>query len=111
MLHDSIQPSGQHTGSAWVNFLHLAQRAPQTLLALWLDLTQLERLPGSPWSVSTLSVSFVVQRPPLDHSAQTSPRGSRSLCWTLLITPEFRVMVHGTAATSCLSLTLVLPTS
>lgn len=28
MLHDSIQPSGQHTGNARVNFLHLPPWVP-----------------------------------------------------------------------------------
>lgn len=80
MLHDSIQEvaaSSQHTGSARVNFLHIPQRVPQALLPLWLDLTPLEPLPGDLWLASTLSVSVVMQCPPVDHLAQTSTDGSR----------------------------------
>lgn len=93
MLHDSIQPSGQHTGSAQVNFLHVPQRVPQTLLPLWLDLTQLEPLPGGLWLASTLSVSFAMQRPPADHLAQTSTDGSRGPM--LVVTDNTGVQLRG----------------
>ena len=91
MLHDSIQEvdaSGQHTGSARVNFLHVPQRVPQTSLPLWL-----EPLPGGLWLASTLSVSFAMQRPPSDHLAQTSTDGSRGPM--LVVTDNTGVQRHG----------------